>query len=137
VDRKRFVAWTRRRLVIAAGGLTVSLVALAELETAAKKGKNKGKGRKKKVRCRTLRQTCTKSGKRACCQNRLCGHPLGSDTPNRCCHAGGVPCTPETGSRCCTGICQADNTCFCKAAGQACDSGSQCCSKSCQSGLCT
>jgi hypothetical protein len=137
MDGSRFDAWTRRRFGLTAGGFAASLFALTAIDAEAKK-KDKKKKKKKKKRCKGLTETCTPGGTRKCCDKRRCGRALTSTEPNRCCETGGVACSAATATQCCTGICdETSNLCFCKGAGQACDSDSQCCSNTCANLQCT
>ncbi len=128
MDGSRFDAWTRRRLGLAAGGLTAGLLGLTGLtETEAKKRKNK-----KKKKCQKLGVGCNPTGKKKCCKDLSC-EEAPSVGGNRCCKNDQITCT--VGSECCSTLCQS-NACFCKAIGQACSANQQCCNDNCSLGLC-
>jgi hypothetical protein len=112
MDGSRFDAWTRRRVGLAAGGVTIVLLGLADADVRAKKKQ------KKKQRCRTLNQSCRRGGKRQrCCRGLACdegkvvtgglsccrGFQAECDSENQCC--GALKCQPAialSGDRCCS-----------------------------------
>lgn len=129
MDGSRFDAWTRRRVGLAAGGLTVGLLGLTGLaETEAKK--------KHKKKCKKLGIGCNTTGKKQrCCADLLC-EPSTTVGGNRCCLDDGKACSNT--NDCCSGFCL-DSRCqpnLCKTLGQACSANPQCCSGNCSGFQC-
>ena len=120
MDGTRFDAWTRRRVGLAAGGMTVALLGIAGGDAEAKK---------KKRRCKKLGDQCKPSGKKKrCCKQLSCELELNNAGLLRCCGKPGLTC--GSGPECCSTICQ-NEQCFCKGLGQPCGIDQHCCSRNC------
>ena len=91
MDGSRFDAWTRRRIGLAAGGVTLSLLGLFTL----------GEDAAGKKRCKRLGKRCTKP--KRCCGKLDCDIPATTmSEQKRCCKRKGKPCTSDP--NCCQGL---------------------------------
>jgi hypothetical protein len=129
MDGSQFDIWTRRSFGLAAGGLAGSLLAVAGLDAEAKK-------KKKKKKCKKFGDSCSESGKNACCCGLTCRHPILDEVDGdekQCCTAGGFPC--DTDGECCSANCLGD-FCFCKGNLQPCLEDFHCCSFHCVEDVC-
>jgi uncharacterized small protein (DUF1192 family) len=124
MDGSTFDRWTRRRFGHLAGGAAAALLGSATAADAKKTCK--------KIRCRTLLETCQPdSTKQSCCQGLNCDPVEGQGVGLRCCLGRRQRCQESSqccGTTICLGITGLAGTRCCGAGGQFCYETADCCS---------